>query len=206
MTMKRGVTQQRNKMASFQVDASATPAVKCKLSMRIISEGNAMKKYTTNGFTLMEVMITVVIIGILAAIGYPNYIKYVTESRRSDATINLTRIAALQEKFFTECGFYAGTLGAARNCGAGTLAAGLGAGGATTEGHYVLAITNLIAGPTGVPGGGGYTLTATPTPGGLQATRDAAKCATLTITDTGAKDATGSDSPPGTNGGKCWKK
>lgn len=163
-----------------------------------------MKKYNANGFTLMEVMITVVIIGILAAIGYPSYINYVTEARRSDATINLTRIAALQEKFFTECGFYAGTLGAARNCGAGTLAAGLGAGGATTEGHYVLAVTNLIAGPTGVAGGGGYTLTATPA--GLQATRDAAKCATLTITDTGVKDATGSDALLGPNGGKCWKK
>ena len=162
-----------------------------------------MKKPGTNGFTLMEVMITVVIIGILASIAYPSYTRYVAETRRSDATINMTRIAAQQEKFFTECGTYTtnfnGVISApppAPRC------TGLGIGPTaglftTSDGYYTLTVVV-------VAGDGGYTLRATPA--GTQATADLAKCATLTIAATGAKDATGSDSPPLTNGGKCWKK
>jgi len=164
-----------------------------------------MKKPGANGFTLMEMMIAVAIIGILAALAYPNYIQYISETRRSDATINLVRIASLQEKFFTECGFYAGTLGAVRNCGTSTLAAGLTAGGATTEGHYTIAVVTIPGPPPlATPGGGGFTLTATPA--GLQAVRDGLRCATITITNTGARDATGTASPAGTNGGRCWKR
>ncbi len=160
-----------------------------------------MKKYTMSGFTLMEVMITVVIIGILAAIAYPSYTRYVAETRRSDATINLTRIAALQEKFFTQCGAYAIALDTPQACGPNppnlprSLISGLTAG-VTSDGYYTLT--------TGVTANdGGYTLTATPA--GTQATADITKCATLTITATGIKAATGTDGNP-TNGGKCWKK
>ena len=70
-----------------------------------------MKKYGANGFTLMEVMITVVIVAILAGIAYPSYTRFVTETRRSEATIALTQLAAQQEKFFTQCGVYAEIIG-----------------------------------------------------------------------------------------------
>ena len=162
-----------------------------------------MRKYSANGFTLMEVMITVVIVGILAAVAYPSYTNYVTAARRSDATINLTRIASLQEKFFTRCGQYATNLIMAPiACGPPpnppqTFDPGLAAGGLTRDGYYTLTVVV-------VNGDGGYTLRAAPA--GTQATADLAKCATLTIAATGVKDATGSDSPPLTNGGKCWKK
>lgn len=173
-----------------------------------------MKKPGANGFTLMEVMITVVIIGILAAIAYPSYTNYVTAARRSDATINLTRIAALQEKFFTRCGRYADNLiGTPIPCGPAPATAifdaGLAAGGVTRDGYYTLTATVTpgpppLGGGAGAPGGGGFTLTAAPAL--TQATADLTKCTTLTLANTGAKDATGSDSPVGTNGGKCWKK
>jgi len=165
-----------------------------------------MRKNSESGFTLIELMITVVILGILVGVGYPSYINYVTEARRSDATINITRIASLQEKFFTECGRYADTLGVSgtpRNCAGGVMDAGLVAGGATREGHYIL--TAVVApgpAPVNAPGGGGFTLTATPV--GLQATRDAVKCTTLTINQTGVKAATGTHGGP--TGGRCWKK
>jgi type IV pilus assembly protein PilE len=77
-----------------------------------------MKRIRTNGFTLIELMIVVVIIGILAGIAYPSYQNHMTQTRRSDAQIALTRIAALQEKFYSDCSHFAYKLeGTARACG-----------------------------------------------------------------------------------------
>lgn len=52
------------------------------------------------GFTLIEAMIVVVIIAILAAIAVPSYQKHIQKTRRGDAKESLTRIAAMQERFF----------------------------------------------------------------------------------------------------------
>lgn len=166
-----------------------------------------MRKSNLQGFTLVELLITVVILGILAAIAYPSYTSYVAQTRRSDATTNLSRIAAIQEKFFTECGRYANNLGisgTARNCGTGTLDAGLAAGGLTIDGHY--AITAVVFPgplPLSAPGGGGFTLTAQPA--GTQFAADNAKCNAITLNQAGAKTAGGTEGNM-TNGGRCWKK
>ncbi len=167
-----------------------------------------MRKSGMGGFTLMELMITVLVIGILAAIGYPQYTRYITETRRSDARINLASIAALQEKFFTECGVYTPNFnGTIFNPNPLLRCTGLGVGPAaatftTAEGFYTLTIPVLLPGPAPavIPGGGGYTISAVPA--GSQ-TADAAFCATLTISNTGVKTATGTDGNL-VNGGKCW--
>lgn len=53
----------------------------------------------SRGFTLIEVMITVAIIGILAAIAYPSYTQYIVRANRSAAQAQMLDIANRQQQF-----------------------------------------------------------------------------------------------------------
>jgi type IV pilus assembly protein PilE len=55
-----------------------------------------------NGFTLIELMITVAIVGILAAIGYPAYSEYVVRSRIVDALGQLGALRVKQEQIYAD--------------------------------------------------------------------------------------------------------
>jgi type IV pilus assembly protein PilE len=59
----------------------------------------SLRKLRT-GFTLIELMITVAVIGILAAIAYPSYTQYVQRSNRSAAQAQMMEIANRQQQFF----------------------------------------------------------------------------------------------------------
>jgi type IV pilus assembly protein PilE len=66
------------------------------------------------GFTLIEVMITVAVIAILAAVALPNYIEYVTRSKLVEAKTNLSDMRTRLEQYFldnraypTTCAAYA---------------------------------------------------------------------------------------------------
>jgi prepilin-type N-terminal cleavage/methylation domain-containing protein len=54
------------------------------------------------GFTLIELMVVVVIIGVLSTIAIPQYQVYIRRSRTSEATANINSIALYQEQYFSE--------------------------------------------------------------------------------------------------------
>lgn len=122
------------------------------------------------GFTLMELMIVVAIIGIIAAFAYPSYQESVRKSRRADAKQSLTDAGARLEQYYISNRSYA------------TDVTKLGLTSATSqEGYYTIA----IAAPTGGTLVTGYVITATPTSKGGQ-NQDTA-CPTLTLASTGAR-------------------
>ena len=65
---------------------------------------NHKNKY--NGFTLVELMIVVIIIGVLASIAYPAYIENVQTTKRSKAQADLMELASFLERRFTENNSY----------------------------------------------------------------------------------------------------
>jgi len=72
--------------------------------------------YRARGFTLIEILIVVVIVGVLAAVAYPGYSDYVTRSKIAEATSNLLDMRNKMEQFFLDNRTYAGT------CATGTVA------------------------------------------------------------------------------------
>ncbi len=58
------------------------------------------------GFTLVELMIVVGIVGLLSAIAIPNFISYQARSRRSEAYVNLAAVARIQSAYHAEQGEY----------------------------------------------------------------------------------------------------
>jgi type IV pilus assembly protein PilE len=159
-----------------------------------------MNRKKTTGFTLIELMVVIAIIGILASIAYPSYTDKIQKSRRADAKGVLMQFAGAMERRFTMANSYCDAAAAAgtvvANCGDGaTKDTGAPTIFATkspvdgTETYYNLTISAVS--PTS------FTLSATPT--GKQAND---KCGTLTLTNTGVRGITSQAS--GYAVADCW--
>lgn len=139
------------------------------------------------GFTLIELLIVVVIIGILAAIGYPSYLQYVTRTKRTTAKSVLTQVADRQEQYFSDNKQYADNM---TQLGYSANAFAInddGAQVATTDPKRIYLVQ--LADTDGTT-----TFTAQAVPQLTQATRDT-KCGTLTLSHTGQRGAAATD---------CW--
>jgi type IV pilus assembly protein PilA len=58
------------------------------------------------GFTLIELMIVVAIIGILAAIAIPNFLRFQLKAKSSEGKTNLAAIRTAEESYYSEFGVY----------------------------------------------------------------------------------------------------
>lgn len=135
-----------------------------------------------NGFTLIELMITVAIVAILAAIAYPSYQQYIQKSRRVDAKNALLDLASREERYYSINNKYTQT---ATDLGYSSLPWPVASSGSSS--YYNLSFT---AGTTA-----SWTATAAPT--GAQATD---KCGSFTITSQGSRGVTGGTA----NVANCW--
>ena len=112
-----------------------------------------MKPNRIKGFTLIELMITVAIIGILASVALPSYRNYIIKSSRTAAQTELIGLASIQEKIYLNSNAYTANVTTAYS---GTSTGGLGrTSGQTTDAKYNLSITSASPFQT-------FTITATP--------------------------------------------
>lgn len=137
-----------------------------------------------SGFTLLEVMIAVAIVGILAAIAIPSYSEYTTRTKRSEGLALLSEGAARQERFFAQNNSY---VNVAANISQLALRNTTGAVVRSDNNYYDMSVSS-------VANDGGYTLTAT------QKFGDVA-CGNLTLNALGTKGRSGS----GKTVEQCWK-
>ncbi len=114
------------------------------------------------GFTLIEIMIVVAIVGILAAIAYPSYQDSVRKSRRADAKTALLEVAQLEERFFSVNNQYSAVLVSPAGC-AGA-ACGLNYTATTRDGYYPLKVATTVVNGRNTT----FTVAATPVAGRSQ--------------------------------------
>ncbi|MGI9329976.1 MAG: type IV pilin protein [Gammaproteobacteria bacterium] len=148
-----------------------------------------MQKFM-NGFTLIELMITVVILSVVLGIGIPSYRQFVERGNRADGTTALLRLATAQERFFITNGTYAT---AAQMPVAPP--AGLGMDG-TERGFYAL---NIAPGAGGIATG--YTASATVVGGESQEGDD--NCDIFTVNERGQRAAFTDGGADSTD--DCWR-
>lgn len=132
-----------------------------------------------NGFTLVELMVTVAILGIIAGIAYPSFTSYAQKGRRSEAISKLLELQMAQERYRVKqaAPIYADSM--TKLVGAATL----------TTTYYSYALSGVTA--------TAFTVTATPVSPGAQASDKG--CSTIVVTESGPDISTAEKKT-------CWSK
>lgn len=145
---------------------------------------------SSKGFSLIELMITIALIGILAAIAYPSYQDSILKSRRADAHGAIFAVQQAQERLRGDCKFYAQSIAASNACNAsaalstvwvnGLISDG-GGNWTSPDGYYNVALS--------AASGNAYTITATAV--GKQANDSTCPTITLAVSTSNSKGARG---------------
>jgi type IV pilus assembly protein PilE len=147
------------------------------------------RRHGLHGFSLIELLTAVMIVGILASIAIPTYTSQVRKSRRTDARTAVLDLASREERLFSTTNAYSNT----------PSDIGYGASGATFpmaigSGYYNVSVT-VAAGPPA-----GFSVTATPVTGKGQ-DKDT-QCASFTVDEAGRQ--TSKDSSSNDSSSTCW--
>ncbi|MCM5679661.1 type IV pilin protein [Schlegelella sp. S2-27] len=137
------------------------------------------------GFTLIEVMIVVAIVGILAAIAYPSYTEFVRRGQRAEARTVLLEAAQFMQRFYAANDRYDQT----RDGTAVELPGSLQASPAEGTPRYTIELADGLSAT-------GYTLQAVPA-GSMVGDR----CGTLTLNNRGQRNVDGASA----TAAECWK-
>jgi len=153
--------------------------------------------FKQKGFTLIELMIVIAVIGILAAIALPAYQDYVTRAKRADAKAGLLSVQLAQEKHRANCPVYATGFRATPPADPADYCPDNLIIHPTTspDNIYILSLTTVSATLATM-----YIATATPT--GAQLTNDT-ECANFIINANGEQSVSGTlSASPAT----CWAR
>lgn len=141
----------------------------------------------TRGFTLVELMVTCVVLAIIVGIAMPAYTQQVRKSRRADARNAILDLAGREERFLSVANSYSQV---ASDMGYGAFPV------LVNNGYYNLTVA--VPDPAYVGNGPSYIITATPT--GAQA--GDSDCATFTVNQIGKQVALNSGGADNT--ATCW--
>ncbi|MDQ2780285.1 MAG: type IV pilin protein [Pseudomonadota bacterium] len=147
------------------------------------------------GFTLIELMVAVVVVGVLLSLALPSLLGSIRKSRRSEAFNKLGAVQLAQERFRANNPTYAGNL----TNGAASAPPGLSLPATTADGRYTLALE-------GAPTATTYSVSATPISGSSQV--EDGNCALLGVKVVGGnihyESAPAGGTLDETMGRLCW--
>ena len=147
-------------------------------------------KQAQRGFTLIELMIAVVVIGILSAIAIPNYRSYVQKAERGAAKAVMLNIAQTEERYYTNNGTYLAV--AALPAAAPSGWQNYSGSSATSVKYNITVVAGTIASPNTLISDAYTIIAAAPV-------ATDALCGTLKLYSTGAKAASGTGGVA-----QCW--